>query len=46
MSESLDQLYVYIGWDNREKVAYEVLKHSIEKHTHAKLKIVLCIIRS
>jgi lipopolysaccharide biosynthesis glycosyltransferase len=35
-----EELTVFIGWDGREKVAYEVLKHSIEKHTTAKVRII------
>lgn len=34
------ELVVFLGWDSREKVAYEVCKHSIEKHTHANVKII------
>ena len=34
------QLKVFVGWDSREKVAYEVLKHSIEKHTTANVDII------
>lgn len=33
-------LTVMIGWDDREKVAYEVCKHSIEKHTRADVEII------
>ena len=31
---------VFVGYDGREKVAYEVLKFSIEKNTHADVKII------
>src|SRR5688572_18495220 len=34
------ELTVFIGWDGREKIAYEVCKHSIEKHTKHNVKIV------
>lgn len=40
MSVMSKSYIVMIGWDSREKVAYEVLKHSIEMHTTAPLKIV------
>lgn len=36
----MTQLRVFIGFDGREKVAYEVLKHSIEKNTHSDVKII------
>jgi hypothetical protein len=36
----MDELKVFIGWDGREKIAYEVMKHSIEKHTNTKHKII------
>lgn len=29
-----------IGWDDREKTAYEVCKHSIEKHTKSDVRII------
>lgn len=29
-----------LGWDDREKVAYEVCKHSIEKHTKSSIRII------
>lgn len=31
---------VFIGWDSREPVAYEVCKFSIERHTNADLDII------
>lgn len=34
------KLKIFVGWDSREKVAYEVLKHSIEKHTHSDIQII------
>lgn len=34
------QLTIMLGWDSREKVAYEVCKHSIENRTNANVKIV------
>ena len=33
-------LKVFVGYDSREKVAYEVLKHSIEKYTSSDVKII------
>lgn len=32
--------HVFVGYDGREKIAYEVLKYSIEKNTRAKVKII------
>ncbi len=31
---------VFLGWDDREKTAYEVCKHSIEKHTKSDVQII------
>lgn len=36
----MGELKVFIGWDSREKAAYEVLKHSIEKQTFSKPKLI------
>ncbi len=36
----MSDLRVYIGWDDREKTAYEVCKYSIEKHTRSDIKII------
>lgn len=36
----MPELKVFIGWDDREKTAYEVCKYSIEKHTRADVKII------
>lgn len=36
----MTQLKVFVGYDGREKVAYEVLKHSIEKNTTADVKVI------
>lgn len=36
----MPSMKVYIGWDDREKVAYEVCKHSIEKHTRQDVDII------
>ena len=33
-------MIVFIGWDDREKTAYEVCKYSIEKHTRCGVKII------
>jgi lipopolysaccharide biosynthesis glycosyltransferase len=35
-----DKPVVFLGWDDREKIAYEVCKHSIEMHTTSKPKII------
>lgn len=37
---TMEKPVVFIGWDNREKVAYEVLKHSIEKQTYSHPEII------
>lgn len=31
---------IFVGYDTREKVAYDVLKHSIEKNTRSKINII------
>lgn len=36
----MSKLKVFLGWDDREKTAYEVCKYSIEKHTCADLDII------
>jgi lipopolysaccharide biosynthesis glycosyltransferase len=36
----MTEIKVFIGYDGREKVAYEVLRHSIEKNTHSNVKII------
>jgi len=36
----MSELTVFVGFDTREKVAYDVLKHSIEKHTKSKVRII------
>jgi lipopolysaccharide biosynthesis glycosyltransferase len=36
----MSELKVFIGYDGREKIAYEVLKHSIEKRTKTPHKII------
>lgn len=36
----MTELRIFIGYDGREKIAWEVLKHSIEKNTHANVKII------
>lgn len=33
-------MHVFIGYDTREKIAYDVCKHSIEMHTTSKPKII------
>lgn len=40
MTQMTNTLFpIYIGWDSREPVAYEVCKHSIERHTSAPIRI-------
>jgi lipopolysaccharide biosynthesis glycosyltransferase len=34
------EMKVFIGWDSREKIAYEVLKHSIVRNTFSNVKII------
>lgn len=34
------ELTIFLGWDSREKAAYDVCKKSIEHNTHSKIKIV------
>lgn len=36
----MSKIKVFIGWDGREKAAYEVLKHSIEKYTKEDVDII------
>lgn len=36
----MSELKIFIGWDDREKTAYEVCKFSIEKHTRSDVKII------
>ena len=36
----MEPLHVFIGWDSREDIAYQVAKHSIEKHASVPVKIV------
>ncbi len=36
----MPEINVFLGWDDREKTAYEVCKHSIEKHTHSNPRII------
>lgn len=33
-------LRIFVGYDGREKIAYEVLKHSIEKNTRSDISII------
>jgi lipopolysaccharide biosynthesis glycosyltransferase len=40
MRKPKEELRVFIGWDDREKTAYEVCKFSLEKHTKANVKII------
>lgn len=34
------ELKVFMGWDDREKEAYEVCKFSIEKYTHGDVRVI------
>jgi hypothetical protein len=36
----MSKLNIFVGWDDREKTAYEVCKHSIEKHTRVDHRII------
>lgn len=36
----MSELRVFMGWDDREKTAYEVCKHSIEKNTREKVRVI------
>lgn len=36
----MSELRIFIGYDDREKTAYEVCKYSIEKHTKSNIKII------
>ena len=40
MSEEIKPLKIYIGWDSREDIAYQVAKHSIEKHSSVPVEII------
>lgn len=35
-----DALHVYIGWDSREPIAYEVAEHSLKKHASIPVNVV------
>ena len=39
MSEEIKPLKIFIGWDSREDIAYQVAKHSIEKHASVPVDI-------
>ncbi len=36
----MSEINIFLGWDDREKTAYEVCKHSIEKHTRADVRVI------
>lgn len=40
LSEETKPLKIYIGWDSREDIAYQVAKHSIEKYASVPVDIV------
>jgi lipopolysaccharide biosynthesis glycosyltransferase len=40
LSEEIKPLKIYIGWDSREDIAYQVAKHSIEKHSSVPVEII------
>ena len=40
MNEEIKPLKIFIGWDSREDIAYQVAKHSIESHATVPVEIV------
>lgn len=40
MIEEDNKLKIFIGWDSREDIAYQVAKHSIEKHASVPVEII------
>ena len=40
MSEEIEPLKIYIGWDSREDIAYQVAKSSIEKNASVPVDVV------
>ena len=40
MNEEIKPLKIFIGWDSREDIAYQIAKHSIETHATVPVKIV------
>lgn len=40
LNEETKPLKIYIGWDSREDIAYQVAKHSIEKHSSMPVEII------
>ena len=40
MKEEIKPLKIFIGWDSREDIAYQVAKHSIETHATVPVEII------
>lgn len=40
MSEETKPLKIFVGWDSREDIAYQVAKASIEKRTNANVEVI------
>jgi lipopolysaccharide biosynthesis glycosyltransferase len=40
LNEEIKPLKIFIGWDSREDIAYQVAKHSIEKHSSVPVEII------
>jgi lipopolysaccharide biosynthesis glycosyltransferase len=40
LNEEIKPLKIYIGWDSREDIAYQVAKHSIEKNASVPVEIL------
>lgn len=39
----MEKLRVFLGWDDREKIAYEVCEHSIKRHSGVRAEVIpLC----
>ena len=40
MDEKQEPLRIYVGWDSREDLAYQVCKESIEYHASVPVRII------
>jgi lipopolysaccharide biosynthesis glycosyltransferase len=40
LNEEIKPLKIFIGWDSREDIAYQIAKHSIEKHSSVPVEII------
>ena len=40
MSEEIEPLRIYVGWDSREDIAYQVAKSSIEHHASVPVEVI------